>query len=203
MGCFARGCLILTVFFILLIAAFIAGTYMAVRYVRTEYLAQRGIELPVTTPTSDEQRAAMTRWQTFENHARAHEPARLEMTADELNALIAAHPLLRGKAHVTIDNDAARLRTSIPLTNSRWFAGRYINGECTVQASPTGDPAGVRITNIEVNGRSVPDEAMQWQYGPWSTRRFINDWNSDHSLKTFEIRDGRVILESGNSEEAR
>ena len=48
MGCFAKGCLILCAFFILLVAAFIGGTYMAIRYVRTEYLAKSGIEMPAT-----------------------------------------------------------------------------------------------------------------------------------------------------------
>lgn len=203
MGCFAKGCLILCVFFALLVAAFIAGTYVAIRYVRSEYLTQTRTELPATAPTEEEQQVAMTRWQTFENHARAHESARLEMTGEDLNALIAAHPLLRGKAYVSVDGDAAHLQVSIPLTNSHWFEGRYINGECTVQAGPTGDPGGVRISNISVNGRAVADEAMQWRYGPWSVRRFINDWSADHNLKTFEIRDGRVILESGGSDEPR
>jgi hypothetical protein len=37
LGCFAKGCLILVVFVILLALAFVAGTYYAAKYLRTEY----------------------------------------------------------------------------------------------------------------------------------------------------------------------
>ena len=203
MGCFAKGCLILVVFFLLLGAAFVGGTFLAVRYLRTEYFPKTGIELPVAAASEPEQEAAKAKWREFEIHVRAHEPARLEMTSDELNALIASEPVLRGKAHVAIEGDTARLKVSIPLGNVRWLKAHYMNGECTVQSGAAGDLAGVRITNVIVNDRPVPDEALQWQYGPWSVRRYINDWSADHNLKTFEIRDGKVILETRGSADAR
>jgi hypothetical protein len=196
MGCFAKGCLILVCFFVLLCAAFIGGTFMAIRYLKSEYLSQHGTDLPAATPSEQEQQAALSKWDAFELHARAHESARIELTADELNALVAAEPMLRGKAHVTLDGDVGRLKVSIPLTNMRWVEGRYMNGECTVQSGPTGEPNELRITNIVVNERPVPDEVLQMQYGPWSIRRFINDWGSAQNLKTAEIRDSRVILET-------
>jgi hypothetical protein len=37
------------------------------------------------------------------------------------------------------------------------------------------------------------------QYGPWSVRRYINDWSADQNLTTLEIRDGKVIVESNGS----
>jgi len=195
-GCFAKGCLILLAFFVLLGCAFIGGTYVALRYLKAEYFPQTGIPLPSATPTEEQQRAAMEKWREFETRARGHEPARVELNADELNALIASEPLLRDKAHVAIDGDTARLKVSIPLNDVRWLHGHYMNGECTVQSGPTRDPGNIRMTSIVVNDRPVPDEALQWQYGPWSVRRYINDWSSDVNLKTFEIRDNKVILES-------
>ena len=196
MGCFAKGCLILCAFFFLLGVAFVGGTYWAMRYLRTEFFPQTAAELPPATPTEPEQQAAQEKWRTFETHARAHESARLELTEQELNALIASESALRGKAFVSLDGDVARLKVSIPLGQMRWMEGHYLNGECSVQSSPTGDPGGVRITNIIVNGRTVAEETMQWQYGPWSVRRYINDWTADQNVKSFEIRDSRVILES-------
>ena len=203
MGCFAKGCLILLIFFILLGCAFIGGTYVAMRYLRAEYFPKAGVALPSATPTEEQQRAAMEKWREFESHARAHESARVELTAEELTALIASEPLLRDKAHVSIDGDVANLKVSIPLNEVRWLRGHYMNGECTVQSGPTGDPGNIRITSVIVNGRPVPDEALQWQYGPWSVRRYINDWSADVNLKTFEIRDNRVILESRGPNEDR
>jgi hypothetical protein len=196
MGCFAKGCLIVVCFFLLLCVAFVGGTYVAIRYLKSEYLPQTATDLPTATPSEQEQQAVVAKWDAFETHARAHESARIELTADELNALIAAEPMLRGKAHVTLEGDIGRLKVSIPLTNMRWVQGRYMNGECTVQSGPTGAPDELRLTNAVVNDRPVPDEVLQMQYSPWSIRRFMNDWSSDQNLKTAEIRDGKVILET-------
>jgi hypothetical protein len=88
------------------------------------------------------------------------------------------------------------VRVSIPLDKARWLKGHYLNGECTVQSSVDGSPGGARITSIVVNGRPVAEEALRWQYGSWSLRRYLTDWTNSSNLKTFEIRDGRVILES-------
>ena len=200
MGCFAKGCLILLAFVIFLGVAFVGGSYLAIRYLRSHYFPTTSVQLPSSTPTPEEQRAAMAKWEEFDSRARSHEPARVEFTADELNALIAAEPALRGKSHVSIENDVARLQVSIPLGNVAWFKGHYINGECTIQSGAGGDPGSARITSIVVNDRPVADEALQWQYGPWSVRRYINDWSANENLKTFEIRDGKVILESGPTE---
>ena len=196
MGCFAKGCLILVVFFVLLLCAFIAGSFLAARYLRSHYFPTTSIELPAAAPTEREEQAIRARWQAFDTHARAHEPARIELSVDELNALIASEPELRGKAHVTIEDNVARLKVSILLDEVWWLRGHYINGECTVQSSVSGHPGDIQIRSVIVNGRPVAEEALQWQYGPWSVRRYINDWSAAKNLKTFEIRDGKVILET-------
>src|SRR5947208_1630835 len=95
MGCFAKGCLILSVFLIFLGIAFVGGSYLAIRYMRHHYFPTTSTELPPATPSPEEQRAAMAKWQEFDSRARAHEQARVEFSADELNALIAAEPALR------------------------------------------------------------------------------------------------------------
>src|SRR5438105_3786322 len=95
MGCFAKGCLILFAFFILLGLAFIGGTSLAVRYLKGEYFPPVNMQLPVEAATEHEEQVAHNAWRSFEIHARAHEPARIELTADEVNALIASEPALR------------------------------------------------------------------------------------------------------------
>ena len=200
MGCFAKGCLILICFCIFLGIAFIGGTWFAVRYLQSEYFPTTSEELPASTATEDEQKLARAHWYNFERLARAHAPARIEMTADDINALIASEPRLRGKAFVTIDqNDVARVRVSVPLEGTRWLRGHFINGGATVHPAPDGNPGDARITNIVVNGRAVAEEALRWRY-PFSIRHFLSDWTEENDLKTFEIRDGKVILETKGSD---
>jgi len=197
-GCFAKGCLILMVFFIVLAIAFIGGTFYAVRHLRSNYFPRTQVELPASTASEEEQQMALANWKLFERKARAHMPAQIEMTADELNALIASNPRLRGKAYVTIEDNTARLRVSAPLDGSRWLRGHFVNGECTVQSASSGNPDDAHISNVIVNGRAVDAAALTWRY-PWSLRSFISRWTEENDLKTFEIREGRVLLETKGS----
>jgi hypothetical protein len=199
MGCFAKGCLILITFFFILGLAFVGGTFFAVRYLRTSYFPQTRVQVPAATATKEEQDLARAHWYSFERAARAHSPAHIEMTAAELNALLASEPKLRGKAFVSIDNNVGRVQLSIPLDDVPWLRGHYVNGECTVQSAVGGNPADARITSIVINGKPVGEEALTWR-GPWSFRRFIEEWTEKNNLKTFEIQDGKVILESRGSE---
>src|SRR5438105_5381044 len=127
LGCFAKGCLILVVFFILLGLAFVAGTYYAAKYLRTEYFSAHHDRLPISQATVDEEQAVRTRWDAFEKAAHANQAARIELTADDLNALIASEPKLHGNAYVTIEDNTAHLQLSMPSGKARRLNGRYLN----------------------------------------------------------------------------
>jgi hypothetical protein len=196
MGCFAKGCLILIAFVILLGAAFAAGTYFAVRFLRVQYFPAQHIQLPPSSATAEEQQAVRARWDAFEAAARAHQPAQVELTADDLNALIASEPTLRGKAQALIEGDLGHLRVSVPLDAVPWLRGHYVNAECTVQSAPDGNPAEARVSSIVVNGRPLGEELLGWQYRSWSLRRYMSDWSKERNLDRFEITGGKVILET-------
>ena len=199
MGCFAKGCLILVVFVIVLVIAFVGGSYVAIRYLRSEYFPMTHVQLSTSMATEQEQETVRARWDAFEKAAHAGEPARIELTTDDLNALIDSEPNLRGKAHVSIDNDVGHLQVSIPLADVRWLRGHYINAECTVQSAAGGSPADARITRIVVNGRSVREEVLRWQYRSWSLRGYMSDWSNNNNLERFEIEDGKVVLQTKES----
>jgi hypothetical protein len=196
LGCFAKGCLILIAFVILLTAAFVAGTYFAVRFLRSEYFPAQHIQLPVSTATPEQQQAVRARWDAFEAAARAHQPARIDLTADDLNALISSEPKLRGKAQVSVDGDVGHLRVSVPLEAVPWLRGHYVNGECTIESAPDGNPMDARVRSIVVNGRPMGEELLGWQWRSWSLRRYMSDWSSERNLNRFEITGGKVILET-------
>jgi hypothetical protein len=130
LGCFAKGCLILVVFFILLAAAFVAGTYYAAKYLRTEYFSMDHERLPISQATVEEEQTVRARWDAFEKAAHAHEAARIALSGDDLNALIASEPQLHGNAYVTIEDSTAHLQLSMPIGKARWLRGRYLNAQC-------------------------------------------------------------------------
>lgn len=202
LGCFAKGCLILLVFGVLLCLAFVAGTYYAARFLHTtEYFSTEHERLPISHASVDEENAVRARWDAFEKAARAREPARIELSAEDLNALIATDPKVRGDAYVKIEENTARLQVSFPIGQSWWAPGRYLNAQCSVQSAPSGKPEDARITSIIVNGRPVGEEFLSWQYGAWSFKRYVGSWTGETNLKTFEISDGKVILETNASGE--
>ena len=194
MGCLGKGCLILFCFILFLAIAFAGGTWLAVHLLKTSYFPSTRVVLPEATATQEQQDAALAKWNEFDKATHEHKAAHLEMTAEELNALIAASPELRGRAAVSIEKDVAHVRLSIPL-DVKWLRGRYVNAGCMVQAADDGDPAGAHITNIVINDKPVDDEALNWR-GPWSLRRYLENWTEKSRLKTFQIDEGRVILET-------
>ena len=196
-GCFVKGCLILVVFVILLALSFVAGYYFAQKH---EYFSTHHEPLPTSHATVEEENEVRARWDAFETAAKANETARIELSADDVNALIASEPKLRGNAYVTVDGSTAHLQISMPLAKGRWFRGRYVNAQCSVQSGTDGKPQDVRISSIMVNGRPVGDEVLEWRYGTLpSFRSFIASWFGETNLKTLEISDGKVILESKNA----
>ena len=62
------------------------GSIYALRHLRTNFLATEGVPLPPNRSTEEEQQLAMAHWTIFERSARAHQPARIELTEDEINA---------------------------------------------------------------------------------------------------------------------
>jgi hypothetical protein len=196
-GCFVKGCLILVVFVILLALSFVAGYYFAQKH---EYFSTHHEPLPTSHATVEEENEVRARWDAFETAAKANETARIELSADDVNALIASEPKLRGNAYVAVDGSTGHLQISMPLAKGRWFHGRYVNAQCSVQSGTDGKPQDVRISSIMVNGRPVGDEVLEWRYGALpSFRSFIASWFGETNLKTLEISDGKVILESKNA----
>jgi hypothetical protein len=198
MGCFGTGCLILLAFFALLALAGFGGTFFAVRFVRSAYFPKTAVTLPHPTSTTEEQQTARAHWESFVKAAHSHAAAHLEMTADELNALAESEPELRGKVFVSIADNVGHLRVSLPM-EALLLRGRYLNAECTVQSAVSGRPADARVTSIVLNGVTMGEDVLNWR-GPYSYRRFVDDWSDDNDLKTFEIQDGKVILETKGSD---
>ncbi len=103
MGCFAKGCLTLIVLAILLVVIGVGGTFWSVRHV---YLSDKPAPIPQTsgpgepstitaggtsvTAPSQTSAAVRERLDTMKKAARAHEQTDVELTAADINALIAA-----------------------------------------------------------------------------------------------------------------
>src|ERR1700757_1191709 len=143
LGCFARGCLILLVFGIVLAIACFAGMYWGFQQhsaivhgiywlAKTHSIAEAPAPVPEFTGSDTQIQSVRERWQDFEQKTRAGQAAEIELTADDINALIAANRDARGKVFVAIDRNQLRVQASIPLGEVLGRPGYYFNGDITV-----------------------------------------------------------------------
>ena len=206
LGCFARGCLILVVFGIVLAIACVAGLYWGFQrhsaivhgvywLAKTHSLA----ETPATVPefaASDEQiQRVQERWRDFEQKIRAGQQAEIELTADDVNSLIAGHREARWKAFVSIEENRLRLQTSVWLGE---FLGRsgYFNGDIMIQLNGAQSLGHPQLSRIVVNSKPVPRDLLNWKYRSKRLRDYIAEYRNSHDIGTIEIRDGKLILRS-------
>ena len=136
MGCFGKGCLLTIVLLVLLAVAFLIGLYTGTKpveipQVQTSEDEQNAVrarwsefeaasrnepeltpDLPTPPPAPEEAPAPDVAPSPVPSPPSAN---RIELTANDINQLIAGSRRARGKAFVSIDNNVARVRISVPL----------------------------------------------------------------------------------------
>ena len=201
----------LVVFLILLAVAFFVGGYVGVRYVVTSTTPR---EIPVVETNEADQEAVRNRWEEFKVGPRsapetmttttttevAPPPTpstnRIELSASDINQLIAANRKLRGKAFVSIENNLAHVQVSVPLEKVG-FRGRFLNGELQVRAAPDRNPRNIEITEVSLGG--VSDKILNSLLGFRSLRSYADQYATEYDITSFAIEDNKVIIENGRA----
>ena len=139
-------------------------------------------------------------WKSFQRAAKRGEAVRIELSDAEINGLIAGSNDARGKVFVAINNDVGRVQVSLPLQGVPTMSGRYLNGELTVESSPDGDPAKVRVSSILLNGQPVSNAFLDRSlFGYPSLRTVVGKWLTEQRIGTFRIENNRAVGESSGS----
>jgi hypothetical protein len=217
MGCFGKGCLILIASGILLVVGGIGGTYWSLRHV---YLSDKPASIPETsapsettgpaTPgetsvaaPSEKSAEVRERLDTMKKAARAHERTGVELTAADINALIAANRKSQGTASVGINDTALQAQFSIPLErldvpfrNALGLGDRYLNATVTIVAPPGTNASSVQLSEVTLNGNRIPAGLLDWQLPGVgkSLRTYVIKYANQYGVTDGEIRDGKVIL---------
>ncbi len=217
MGCFGKGCLTLIVLAILLVVVGVGGTYWSLRHV---YLSDKPAPIPETAAPSETTGAATPgetsvatpseksaevreRVDTMKKAARAHEATEVDLTAADINALIAANRKSRGTASVGIDGTVAQAQFAIPLErldvpfrNALGLGDRYLNATVTIVAPPGTNASSVQLSEVTLNGHRIPAGLLDWQLPGVgkSLRTYVIKYANQYGVTDGEIRDGKVIL---------
>jgi hypothetical protein len=207
LGCFARGCLILLIFAIVLAIACFAGMYWGLHrhsalfygsywLAKTRSIAQAPTPVPEFSASDQQTQRVRERWQEFEQKTRAGQAAEIELSADEINALIAISEDVRGKVFVSIEGNQLRLQASVPIGGFLGKPGYYFNGDVAIDLNGAQSLDNPQFSRITINREQVPTDFLNWKYRSRQLRDYLADQRNGYEIGTIEIRDGKVILRS-------
>jgi len=207
LGCFGRGCLILSVFLIVLVIAGLAGMcwglhrHSALFYgyfwlARTHSIAEAPTPVSEFSGSDQQIQRVRERWQEFEQKTRAGQAAEIELSGDDINALIATSEDVRGKVFVSIEGNQLRLQTSLPIGGFLGRPGYYFNGEVIIELKGAQSPDSPQFRRLTINGEQGPTDFLDWTYSSRHLREYLSDQRNAYDIGTIEIRDSKVILRS-------
>jgi len=207
LGCFGRGCLILLVFLIVLAIACFAGAYWGLHrhsalfygnywLAKTRSLAKAPTPVPEFSASDQQIQLVRERWRDFEQKARAGQPAEIELSADDINALIATGEDVRGKVFASIEGNQLRFQPSLPIGGVLGRPGYYFNGDVIIELKGAQSLDNPQFSRITINGEQVPTDFLKWKYRFRQLREYLAEQGNAYEIGTIEIRDGKVILRS-------
>jgi len=207
LGCFGRGCLILLVFLIVLVIACFAGVYWGLHrhsalfygnywLAKTRSIAEAPTAVPGFNASNQQIQLIQERWQDFEQKSRAGQPAEIELSADDINALIATSDDVRGKVFASIDGDQLRLQASLPIGGVLGRPGYYFNGDVIIELKGAQSLDSPRLSRITINGEQVPTDFLNWKYRFRELREYLAEQGNAYDVGAIEVREGKVILRS-------
>ena len=207
LGCFGRGCLILLVFLIVLVIACFAGVYWGLHrhsalfygnywLAKTRSIAEAPTAVPGFNASNQQIQLIQERWQDFEQKSRAGQPAEIELSADDINALIATSDDVRGKVFASIDGDQLRLQASLPIGGVLGRPGYYFNGDVIIELKGAQSLDSPRLSRITINGEQVPTDFLKWKYRFRELREYLAEQGNAYDVGAIEVREGKLILRS-------
>ncbi len=199
-GCLFYGCLTV------LILGLVGGiaTYFGVRHVIkklvVEYTDTSPLELPAVALSQEQQDALKTRIDTFKAALDGKGVVQpLHLSADEINALIAEDPELKGHAHVAIESNRVKATLSLPMDKLPLpgAGGRYLNGTALLNVALVNGQLFVTAQSVEVKGKPLPEDFMAGLRSRNLAENAIKDPETAAMLakiESLDIKDGEVII---------
>jgi hypothetical protein len=202
-----RGCLfyvgIIAVISLLMLGV---GAFFGLRYAKG-LVNQLTDAQPMRLPTTQLPEAQMfqlhDRVATFRDGVRDGDPVEpLELSADELNALIATDPALvtvRGHLFVTINSNQLSAQISFPAEDIGLIRlqGRYINATGVFDVLIQTNELHIIAESLSVRGKPVPRNIMKEVQAVNLAERFNRDPKASaglRKLQAIDVKDGKLVI---------
>ena len=210
-SCWFYGCISLAVIGVIGIAMMVGGAFWLkgqVEKIALEYTGESPNKLPEVTYTDEQMASLEERSTKFQQSTTNKGPAvNLELTGDEINALIAKHMALPNgdsPGYVELDGDKIKAQISVPLDQVAEtipgmgaLKGRYLNGTGSVKIVVQDGYFAAFIQDLEVNGQQVPEQFMTQVRNQNIFKDAQNDPQMRKNVESFEkveVKDGKLIV---------
>lgn len=226
--CLLFGCIGVFVTGLLLILCAGFGTYFAVQKQVEKYTATEPADLPTVEYSDEDIETLQARLDSFQTTLNpepepesdatsseangqaesevAAEPesepesvSELVLSADDINALIATSPDLKGRVFVAIDDGKITGEISVPIDSFvPGSKGRYLNGSGTFDVSLDEGILVVSIDAAEVKGEPIPESIMQGLRQQNLAKDLYKDKDTADMIRRFKsirIEDDKIIAE--------
>jgi len=223
LGFVGKACLILACFIVFLMIAGTIDLYFGMHThsavvnsvvwaKKSHVLSQEPSPVPQFETTEQNINATRQKWKDFEKNTRnqpadmepsiepgaddltRNQPAFIELTADDLNNLIARIRHLRDKAFVTIEDNRLRIRMSVPVGEYVREGNYYLNADIVITSEGRQSLDNPRVSGIIINNQSLPSDVLDWKYDGRPLRDYLGQHGAALRDDTIEIRDGKVII---------
>ncbi|HEY5910538.1 MAG TPA: hypothetical protein VJA21_08035 [Verrucomicrobiae bacterium] len=201
-SCLFFGCIAGAVCLVALLLVFLLGLHLFKKAVN-QYTDTAPMKMPALQLSQPEIEAVQHRFNNFSDATGKGQPTSpLELSGDEINALIDSNPDLRGakdKLYVTIKDGRLHAQVSLPMDQIglSMFKGRYLNGNGSFALSLQNGNLNLSPVDIAVKGKPVPgvylDKLRQENLaaGLNSNPRVSGILNR---LQSIEVKDGKLVL---------
>lgn len=159
LGCFAKGCLTLVVVGILTIALVGVFIYKSYQQVRS-YLADAPVPIRIYPATDEQYQAVQAKLAPFFDAIASNHRTTVELTADDLNTLIAREPGfsdVRGKVAISMAGGYLAADFSRMISDSRETStALYLNGRATAAINVDNGEVQLSPHTVTLNGKALP-----------------------------------------------
>jgi hypothetical protein len=207
-GCLFWGGIIAAVLFLFLLLT-VYGAYRYVKHMIAEWTDTKPLPAPAVKMSHSEitnLQARVHAWDDGLKHNQTVGP--LTLTAEEVNALIAAEATTNGppaRLFFSFNSNHVQAQLSVPLNGmfGHWLDGRYLNGSGNFGVSLHDGNLALRVKSLAVKGRPLPENFMQ----PLRAENFAQSWTNDPDLgaaigkfQEIKIEDEKLIVIPKKSE---
>ncbi len=208
LGCLGCGCLVLGLVVILFVGLVVGGFYVGYQKV-VGLTSTTPADVPSFNGSDDVFNTAQQKVMAFGHDVQDHQAATIQLSADEINALIARDPeLIRQKAHlfVTLTGDEAQVQGSIPTEalSEGFLKNRYLNFDTTfgLGFNPDAKSLDLILHQLKIGDQPTPQNllpTMQAELTPILNAELQNYPLSKPVLqqaKSITIKDSQLVIET-------